>query len=98
MTRYGVPGWRAAGACVSTDPDLFFPVSASGTAAVQAERALRICAACRVRQPCLDFAVEHGETDGIWGGTTPEQRTRARRAASASRRRGQAAVPQTRTA
>jgi WhiB family transcriptional regulator, redox-sensing transcriptional regulator len=80
-------GWRAAGACTSADPDLFFPVSATGIAAAQADQACRICAGCQVRRQCLDFAMEHGETEGIWGGTTPEERARVRRAWTAFGRR-----------
>jgi WhiB family redox-sensing transcriptional regulator len=79
--------WRAASACLNADPDVFFPV-AVGTAAVkQISLALRICQGCPVRQQCLDFAVRTGEKDGIWGGTTPEQRIRARRAGRARRAR-----------
>ena len=73
--------WRAASACLNTDPDVFFPVAAAGTAASkQVSLALRICEGCAVRQHCLDFAMRSGEKDGIWGGTTPEERIRARRA------------------
>ena len=46
----------------------------------QVARALRICDGCPVRQQCLDFAMRSGEKDGIWGGTTPEERVRTRRA------------------
>lgn len=79
--------WRAAGACASADPDLFFPVSATGISAAQADQACRICAGCRVRRQCLQFAMDHGEMEGIWGGTTPEERVRARRAMTARERR-----------
>jgi WhiB family transcriptional regulator, redox-sensing transcriptional regulator len=84
--------WRAAGACLSADPDLFFPISAKGQAEKgQAERQIArakvICAGCRVRQECLEFAVAHELTYGIWGGTTPEDRQRERR-----RKRRQAAA------
>ena len=72
--------WRAASACLTADPDLFFPIAAGTADASQVSRARRICAGCTVRQQCLDFAVRSGEKDGIWGGTTPEQRIRARRA------------------
>jgi WhiB family redox-sensing transcriptional regulator len=72
--------WRAAGACRSADPDLFFPVAVSTAASKQVSRALRLCQGCTVRQHCLDFAMQSGEKDGIWGGTTPEERIRARRA------------------
>ena len=79
MTEYAAVGWRAAGACASTDPDLFFPISMTGKAAEQIARARRVCAGCRVRRECLDFALDAGETEGIWGGTTPDERIRARR-------------------
>jgi WhiB family redox-sensing transcriptional regulator len=72
--------WRAASACLNTDPDLFFPVAAGIAASKQVARALRICDGCTVKRQCLDFAVRSGEKDGIWGGTTPEERIRARRA------------------
>lgn len=87
MSHDVAPSWRAAGACTSADPDLFFPVSAVGVAAEQAEQACRICADCEVRRQCLEFAMEHAEMEGIWGGTTPEQRMRARRAMTSWRRR-----------
>lgn len=32
-----------------------------------------LCAACPVRQRCLDYALEYEEF-GIWGGATPEER------------------------
>ena len=87
MTEYTPGGWRAAGACVSADPDLFFPVPPGGKAARQVGQALRICAGCRVRRQCLEFALRTNEMEGIWGGTTPEERARARREETARRRR-----------
>ena len=71
--------WRASGACLSADPDLFFPIAAAGFVGRQITEARRICAGCQVRQQCLDFALRTGETHGIWGGTTPEERIAARR-------------------
>lgn len=88
MTDYAPAGWREAGACASADPDLFFPISAAGKGAAQVASARRVCAGCRVRRQCLDFAVEAGETEGIWGGTTPEERIRARRETTRRRARG----------
>lgn len=80
MTATGTDvNWRSAGACLSADPDLFFPISSTGRAQRQIARAKMICAGCRVRLECLDFAVSHGQVYGIWGGTTPEDRQRARR-------------------
>jgi WhiB family transcriptional regulator, redox-sensing transcriptional regulator len=72
--------WRAASACLNADPDMFFPVAVGTAASSQVSRALRMCQACPVKQQCLDFAVQSGEKEGIWGGTTPEERVRARRA------------------
>jgi WhiB family redox-sensing transcriptional regulator len=71
-------GWRAAAACLSADPELFFPVGVGGGTDRQIARARRICADCQVRQECLDFAMRSGEVHGIWGGATPEERNRAR--------------------
>jgi WhiB family transcriptional regulator, redox-sensing transcriptional regulator len=78
--------WRAAGACASADPELFYPIATGVIGASQAAKAQRICAGCGVRQQCLDFAVQTGEMNGIWGGTTPEERIRARRAQLRRRR------------
>jgi len=78
MTEYATE-WREAGACLAADPDLFFPIGAGGAAGPEAERALRICDGCVVKRQCLDFAMRHGEANGIWGGTTPEERVRVLR-------------------
>lgn len=82
--------WRAAGACRSADPDLFFPIAtAFAVTTAQVMKAQRICAGCGVRQQCLDFAMQNGEVHGVWGGTTPEERVRARRALMRRARRAQ---------
>jgi WhiB family redox-sensing transcriptional regulator len=80
MTATGsATNWRSAGACRSADPDLFFPVSSVGPAERQIAQAKLICAACKVRQECLDFALAQNQLYGIWGGTTAEDRQRDRR-------------------
>jgi WhiB family redox-sensing transcriptional regulator len=78
MTDYATD-WRAAAACLSADPDLFFPIASGTIASIQVKKAQQICAGCQVRQECFDFAMRSGETHGVWGGTTPEDRIRARR-------------------
>jgi len=85
VTEY-VGEWQAAGACLSADPEIFFPVSGTGASAPQIAQARRICGRCPVRRECLDFAMSSGEMHGIWGGTNPEDRTRTRRAEAARRR------------
>ena len=82
MSRYPTD-WFAAGACLNADPDLFFPVATGEVGAAQAQR---ICGRCRVRRECLDYAMSSEQVHGIWGGTTAEERARARRKASARRR------------
>ena len=77
MTATGsAQNWRSAAACRSADPDLFFPISATGPAAGQIALAKTICAGCEVRRECLEFALTHGQTYGIWGGTTADDRQR----------------------
>jgi WhiB family redox-sensing transcriptional regulator len=71
--------WRGAGACLSADPDLFFPVAVGAAAGRDVPRALLICDGCSVKRQCLDFAIKHREESGIWGGTTPDQRLRVLR-------------------
>jgi WhiB family redox-sensing transcriptional regulator len=66
MTYYATE-WRAAGACLSADPELFFPFAEGSAADRQTGTALRVCAGCTVRQECLDFAMASGEAHGIWG-------------------------------
>jgi WhiB family redox-sensing transcriptional regulator len=85
MTDYATE-WRAASACLSADPELFFPIAEGSAADRQTSIALRVCAGCAVRQQCLDFAMATGEAHGIWGGTTPDERTRARRRNTRRRR------------
>jgi WhiB family redox-sensing transcriptional regulator len=87
MTEYASAGWRAAGACVTADPELFFPISPGGGSARQIAQARRICAGCQVRHQCLESALRTNETEGIWGGTTPQERAQARRDEIARRKR-----------
>jgi WhiB family transcriptional regulator, redox-sensing transcriptional regulator len=42
-------------------------------------RAVAICRACPVRTDCLNFAITTGQSEGVWGGTTPSERRNLRR-------------------
>jgi WhiB family redox-sensing transcriptional regulator len=57
-----------------------------------AEPARQICASCPVRQPCLDYALSHAITHGIWGGLTERDRRalRVHHTAAARQERDQA--------
>ena len=75
----GSLGWMLRGACRQADPELFFPVAAgTGPAARQAAAAKAVCGLCAVRANCLSYALEV-MPEGIWGGTTLEERLTARR-------------------
>jgi WhiB family redox-sensing transcriptional regulator len=68
--------WQDDAVCQSTeynpvDPDLFFP-EPDETAKITA--ALSLCGQCPVRRACLDAALEAGDTNGIRGGMTQEER------------------------
>lgn len=65
--------WREAAACRGTDPNLFFPEEEDGEVVDEAKA---VCAACAVREQCLESALEAREQYGVWGGTTPLERRR----------------------
>jgi WhiB family redox-sensing transcriptional regulator len=70
--------WWPRAACRSADPELFFPVSATGPSVAQIAVAKEVCACCEVRHECLVFALAT-QQHGVWGGTTPEERQVLRR-------------------
>jgi len=71
--------WMSRGACQQADPELFFPAeTVTGPAARQAEVAKAVCGRCAVRANCLSYALE-AMPEGIWGGTTLDERRAARR-------------------
>lgn len=68
--------WQGEAACRNTDTDIFFlPDAIRGPrkAALEAT-AKAICDTCPVMLNCLDWALASGESDGVWGATTPEER------------------------
>lgn len=66
--------WRDHAACRGADPDLFFPVGTADSARLRVREAKQVCRACPVRARCLSWAVNAGVTDGVWGGTTEDER------------------------
>jgi WhiB family redox-sensing transcriptional regulator len=70
-------------ACRDADTSVFFPASEH-----DAGPAKEICAACPVREACLEYALETRPADGVWGGLTPIERHRMiRRRQKADRKR-----------
>ena len=72
MTAYA--NWRDDAACRDADPDLFFPVGTTGPVLRQIDEAKRICRACPAQGQCLAWALDQPITDGVWGGTTEDER------------------------
>jgi WhiB family redox-sensing transcriptional regulator len=73
------PDWRDEAACRHADPDLFFPISTTGSALSQIDDAKRICRACPARTQCLAWALDNSIPYGVWGATTEEERRAIRR-------------------
>ena len=65
--------WMDDGLCREVDWAPFFPPLSTN-----ARAAKRICARCRVKTECLEWALEH-EEQGIWGGTSDEERRKLKR-------------------
>ncbi|MFD7711633.1 WhiB family transcriptional regulator [Streptomyces sp. NPDC059785] len=83
--------WREYARCRDTDPDLFFPVGTTGPALLQIEEAKAVCRRCRVREECLRWALDTGQTIGVWGGTSEGERRSLKRRMPSRRRDGPAA-------
>lgn len=66
--------WHHDANCIGVDPDLFFPGQGEAT-----RPAKKICAACTVRDQCLEYALSNGFRFGIFGGTSERERRRMRR-------------------
>jgi WhiB family redox-sensing transcriptional regulator len=73
--------WRHKAACRDIDPEIFFPIGATGPALAQIQAAQAICGTCTVQKECLEWAIETGQDAGIWGGTTEDERREIRRGA-----------------
>lgn len=77
--------WSGA-LCITLQPDVledFYPDK--GTAQVQATRAKKICngdidhGVCPRLNQCLEFALDHHERFGIWGGMSERERDKLKK-------------------
>lgn len=76
--------WQNLAACRGGKvAELFFAADyEQGAAKARREAAaVQICAACPVRQACLDHALSFPEPAGVWGGLTEDKRNTDRRRA-----------------
>jgi WhiB family redox-sensing transcriptional regulator len=71
--------WRSRSLCRDSNPELFFPVGATGIALDQIEAAKEICDICTVNHECLEFALATNQEAGVWGGTTEDERRKLRK-------------------
>ncbi len=71
--------WWGEAACRESEPELFFPISATAASDTDIARAKGICASCPVRPQCLNYALHHCQEQGIWGGLTEDERRLLRR-------------------
>jgi len=81
--------WRNRAACLSEDPELFFPIGNSGPAKMQIAEAKTVCRGCEVRETCLQWALDHDADFGVWGGLSEDDRRVLKR-----RRAGKTALRQ----
>ena len=78
--------WRDKSACLTVDPELFFPDGNTGPAVEQIEKAKAVCARCTVTEVCLQYALETGQDSGVWGGLSEDERRALKRRAARARR------------
>ena len=67
-------GWQERALCAQTDPEAFFPEKGGST-----REAKKVCTGCDVRMECLEYALEHDERFGIWGGLSERERRKLKR-------------------
>lgn len=65
--------WRSRSACLTEDPELFFPIGSTGPAVLQIEQAKAVCRGCVVQVTCLQWALDTGQRYGVWGGLSEDE-------------------------
>ncbi|MEV6794497.1 WhiB family transcriptional regulator [Streptomyces sp. NPDC051320] len=66
--------WQERALCAQTGPEFFFPDPGSST-----REAKRLCGVCEERVTCLEYALDHDERFGVWGGLSEKERLHLRR-------------------
>ena len=68
------PAWMLeSNPCSTSDPDLWHPEGDNKQAMIDAKKA---CGRCFNRAICLDYALDHRELHGTWGGLSANERKR----------------------
>lgn len=70
--------WQLDAACAGLDTAMFYQADNERGASVRRReaRAKAICADCPVIDVCLRTALRNHEPFGVWGGMSPDERTR----------------------
>jgi WhiB family redox-sensing transcriptional regulator len=72
------PYWQRRASCRGFGTDLWFPAAGE-----TGEAARAVCEACPVRCPCLEHAIASSKVlQGIWAGTTKQERAQMKRASA----------------
>lgn len=66
--------WMDGALCMQVDPEAHFPDKGESN-----RTAKRVCFRCEVKVECLDYAMEHDEPFGVWGGLTEQERSALKR-------------------
>ncbi|MEZ0109647.1 hypothetical protein ABH920_003661 [Catenulispora sp. EB89] len=84
-------GWVQQGACRTSEPELFFPVTPPGFSRQQRQlaEAKAVCHRCPVIESCRGWAMAHPQLAqyGVWGAMSEEERRSARRRGDRARSR-----------
>jgi len=83
MIEWTRPDFFDHALCSSPDVDrkLFFPEEAEKRGGkTDWSPARAVCEQCQVKTECAEWSISTGERDGMWGGLSPSQRGRIRRA------------------
>lgn len=78
--------WRHDAACLTEDPELFFPIGNTGPALAQIEQAKAVCQRCTVVDVCLKWAMSNNQDSGVWGGMSEDERRALKRRTARARR------------
>ena len=70
--------WQENSLCSQADPEAFFPEQGASS-----RDAKKLCLSCSVRDECLQYAIDHDERFGIWGGLTEKERRKIKSASPA---------------
>lgn len=61
--------WQDNGLCKESDPEAFYPEKGGST-----KQAKAVCKRCPITETCLQWALDHKERFGIWGGKSEYER------------------------